>query len=297
MKKTCTSIAVAILLLQSQSEVSAQTLTGTALSVTGVTTDATVRATVNGRLKANSTSGGMWLSNIDDGFMGNNGSNIGFWTNGTNIGWNAFQINKATGNVGIGNIAPSAKLEVTGSTYINSDGAGLVIDAGGLKRVGLMKYASKAGGLWRASNVPFEIGRVTGTDVTAGLGATPAVDMFFGTNGNVGIGTITPDAKLTVAGNIKAREVEVRITAGADFVFAHDYQLPNLGEVEAFVKANKHLPGIQSEKDMQENGLNLNQMNIKLLQKVEELTLYVIELKKMNEAQQLQINQLLAKVK
>ena len=102
-------------------------------------------------------------------------------------------------------------------------------------------------------------------------------------SGNVGIGTSNPDAKLTVAGNIKAREVEVKITAGADFVFEENYNLPKLSEVEAFVKTNKHLPGIQSERDMQENGLNLNEMNIRLLQKVEELTLYVIEQQKQIE--------------
>ncbi|MDD7886030.1 tail fiber protein [Flavivirga sp. 57AJ16] len=95
--------------------------------------------------------------------------------------------------------------------------------------------------------------------------------------GNIGIGTITPDSKLTVAGKIHAQEVKVTINAGADFVFNDDYKLPSLKEVEKYIKENKHLPEIASEKEMQDNGLLLAEMNIKLLQKVEELTLYTIQ--------------------
>jgi hypothetical protein len=100
-------------------------------------------------------------------------------------------------------------------------------------------------------------------------------------NGNVGIGTINPTSKLTVAGNINSREVKVSVDAGADFVFERDYALPSLQEVEKFVTENKHLPEIASAKEMQREGINLSEMNIKLLQKIEELTLYVIEQQKL----------------
>nr|WP_315176509.1 hypothetical protein [uncultured Flavobacterium sp.] len=99
-------------------------------------------------------------------------------------------------------------------------------------------------------------------------------------NGNVGIGTSNPTSKLTVAGNINSREVKVSVDAGADFVFEKDYALPSLQEVEKFVTENKHLPEIASAKDMQKEGINLSEMNIKLLQKIEELTLYLIEQQK-----------------
>lgn len=82
---------------------------------------------------------------------------------------------------------------------------------------------------------------------------------------------------LEVGGTIKAREVNIEIAAGADNVFNYEYELKPLSEVEAFVKENKHLPEIQSEKQMQEDGLNINEFQMKLLQKIEELTLYVIE--------------------
>lgn len=90
---------------------------------------------------------------------------------------------------------------------------------------------------------------------------------------------------LDIGGTIKAREIKVEVNAGADHVFNTNYDLKPLSEVEAFVKENKHLPEIQSEKQMQENGLNMNEFQIKLLQKIEELTLYVIDLKKENQAQ------------
>ncbi|RKR10417.1 hypothetical protein C8C83_2093 [Flavobacterium sp. 90] len=96
-------------------------------------------------------------------------------------------------------------------------------------------------------------------------------------NGNVGIGTSNPTEKLTVAGNISSREVKVTVDAGADFVFENDYKLNSLDFLDKYIKENKHLPEIASAEEMQKDGINLSEMNIKLLQKIEELTLYVIE--------------------
>ncbi|OQX76264.1 MAG: hypothetical protein B6D61_09055 [Bacteroidetes bacterium 4484_249] len=116
-------------------------------------------------------------------------------------------------------------------------------------------------------------------------------------DGNVGIGFTDKDealAKLTVKGNILAKEVKVKLNAGggADFVFDNDYKLPDLKETEDFVLMNKHLPDIPSADEMVEQGIDLGDMQIKLLQKIEELTLYVIELKKENEVMKGEIQKL-----
>lgn len=97
----------------------------------------------------------------------------------------------------------------------------------------------------------------------------------------VGINTSSPDYTLDVNGTIRAKEV--LIEAGwSDFVFEEDYNLISLEEIERYIQKNKHLPDIPSAKEVQANGVSLGDMQPKLLQKIEELTLYMIELKKEN---------------
>ena len=94
--------------------------------------------------------------------------------------------------------------------------------------------------------------------------------------GNIGIGVLNPQNKLDVVGTIRATEVKVE-TGWADFVFDKDYKLPTLQEVENHINEHKHLPDIPSEAEVKENGVSLGEMQAKLLQKIEELTLYVIK--------------------
>ncbi|WP_264536577.1 hypothetical protein [Flavobacterium sp. N1736] len=99
-------------------------------------------------------------------------------------------------------------------------------------------------------------------------------------NGNVGIGTINPLNKLDVNGTIHSKEVKVDMLNWSDFVFKKEYDLPTLEEVEKHIAKKGHLENIPSEKEVLENGINLGEMNAKLLQKIEEITLYMIEMKK-----------------
>lgn len=106
-------------------------------------------------------------------------------------------------------------------------------------------------------------------------------------NGNVGIGTstLTDDFKLSVGGKLRAEEIEVSLSVGwADYVFADDYELKPLEEVEKYIQEHNHLPNIPSAKEVESEGLNLGEMQVKMMEKIEELTLYMIELKKENEA-------------
>jgi Phage T4 tail fibre len=194
-----------------------------------------------------------------------------YYFNGTAYGLPSLSVSN-NGYVGIGTETPNAQLQL-----VNAIGNRKII----LWENGNNDHQFYGFGI-NANILRYQTSATTDDHVFyAGMDAGASRELLrIKGSGNVGIGTAYPDAKLTVAGNIKAREVEVRITAGADFVFAKDYVLPPLSEVEKFVRVHKHLPGIQSEKDMQQNGLSLNAMNIKLLQKVEELTLYIIALEK-----------------
>ncbi|MFC3198175.1 hypothetical protein ACFOET_11190 [Parapedobacter deserti] len=104
-------------------------------------------------------------------------------------------------------------------------------------------------------------------------------------DGSVGIGTTNPQARLAVNGNILAKEVKVKTDISVpDYVFEPGYELQALADVEAYVKTHKHLPEIPSAADIQRDGLDLAEMNLLLLKKVEELTLHLIgKERKLNE--------------
>jgi hypothetical protein len=98
----------------------------------------------------------------------------------------------------------------------------------------------------------------------------------FDTRGHLGILTTPTDYPLSVNGTIRAKEIKVE-TDWADFVFEDDYQLMQLSDLEEFIKENGHLPEIPTEKEVEENGVSLGEMNSKLLQKIEELTIHMIQ--------------------
>ena len=122
---------------------------------------------------------------------------------------------------------------------------------------------------------------------------------------------------LRVAGKIETSEIEVKTMSAnsvqsksiitddlnvkvediADYVFDADYKLKGLGEVENYVRVNKHLPEIPAASEIQKKGMNVAEMNNLLLKKVEELTLYIIELKKENEAIKSEIKNINNKLK
>jgi hypothetical protein len=100
---------------------------------------------------------------------------------------------------------------------------------------------------------------------------------FLFKNGNVGIGTTNPQYKLAVNGNIGAQDIIVTNTGWSDYVFRPGYRLRPLSEVSQYIQANGHLPDIPTEEEVKEKGVSLGDMQAKLLAKVEELTLHMIQ--------------------
>ncbi len=132
-------------------------------------------------------------------------------------------------------------------------------------------------------------------------------------DGNVGIGVENPTAKLHVNGKIlcsgeievadlnsnsinvnslNAKDIQMDMHGAADYVFDENYNLKSLSEVESFVNEHKHLPGMPSAAEMDANGVSVSKMSNLLLEKVEELTLHMIELKKENEALKARVQEL-----
>lgn len=116
--------------------------------------------------------------------------------------------------------------------------------------------------------------------------------------GNVGIGIINPKAKLAVNGTILATEVKIKTNISVpDYVFDPEYELPELIDIESYIKEHRHLPEIPSAKDIERDGLDLAEMNLLLLKKVEELTLHIIDLNRTNELQNKEIAELKSAIK
>lgn len=118
----------------------------------------------------------------------------------------------------------------------------------------------------------------------------------YNTNVLVGINTAVPRETLSVNGNIRAKEIKVEVANWPDYVFEADYTLSDLTALETFITQYKHLPKMPAAAEVAENGIALGQMNQLLLEKTEELTLYLIAQKKQMQAQQKQLEAQAARI-
>ncbi|MBO4690414.1 MAG: hypothetical protein J5621_06030 [Paludibacteraceae bacterium] len=202
--------------------------------------------------------------------------------------------NPSNANVGIGlQTAPQYKLDVKGKVYLHT----VDITGNSWKNSYLQ---------WEAHSLvmgtPSNVYSVTSVDIIPGgstqgelfsqlclyqaysptnkeekIHLNTSGNCWFNSPGYIGIGTKNPTYKLDVRGTVRADAIVVNNVSGADFVFEDSYKLRPLNEVKDFVEKNQHLPEIPSAAEMQENGVNMNELQIQLLQKVEELTLYIIQ--------------------
>ncbi|MBK8825436.1 MAG: hypothetical protein IPO26_01735 [Saprospiraceae bacterium] len=169
------------------------------------------------------------------------------------------------GNVGIGNSSPLAKLSISKTSNIISPEGSLAL------------YGSQY-------NSFFHYSSTEDTYIRGGKDGSKVI-INDGNLGNVGIGTSLPTHKLSVNGTIRSKEVIVEMANWPDYVFASDYKLPHLHEVEKHIIENKHLPNIPKASEIEDGGLYLGDVQKKMMEKIEELTLYIIQQNKILEVQ------------
>jgi|GEM_PF-424048 len=199
------------------------------------------------------------------------------------------------GKLGLGISTPSAQLHTSGTVRFaglsndNTQARVIVSDASGNLSY---RDASTIGGS----------GSISGTNnyLAKYSGATAIGNSIVYDNGtSVGIGTTNitePGFKLYVESGIRTRKVKVDLATWADYVFEPDYHLPGLQEVENFIRKNKHLPDMPSANTVRMEGLDLGNNQALLLQKIEELTLYLIEQEKALKQKQEKIDELTKKL-
>jgi Phage T4 tail fibre len=220
------------------------------------------------------------------------GNSLQFWAYGTPTGFTSGpRMTLAdNGNLGIGTTTPSAKLDIFGG---NATSTNLILSAN-YKDV----YRWRFNTLDRGNAIDLDFTASDNLDtqeqvlkLSRSNSGRPEFQLYnnaiVANDGFVGIGTASPDAKLTVKGQIHSQEVKIDLLGALipDYVFANDYKLKTLNELETYIQANSHLPEIPSAKEMSQNGMLVSEMNLSLLKKIEELTLYAIEQQKKLDAQ------------
>jgi len=221
------------------------------------------------------------------------------WTTGTNI------YNQNLGNVGINTSAPSARFSVNGTSLFGGAASNLdpvytpnefsYLAYSRQMLIGWNRSASDGETDFISNRGPGGMGGFSFYDYSNDYTLTHLLSIKG--NGNVGIGTTTPTEKLSVNGNIRAKEVKVETINWPDYVFQPNYELLKLSDVKAYIDKHHHLPDLPSAAQVEKEGINLGEINAKLLKKIEELTLHLIEKDIELSAQKQSIDNILIKIK
>jgi hypothetical protein len=223
---------------------------------------------------------GTWVGNnlgIDGGWLGTKSNHpLHFFTNNGNAQMSLLP----SGNFGIGTATPSGRLQIDhpGPT------AHLILRYPGLNDYSRFLFANSGtsrywGIAGKSSNVATSIDRLS---FYTSIGVEPMAmtgDGYVTVPGKMGIGTVNSLYKFSVNGTIRSTEVIVE-NGWADYVFDKKYKLKPLEDVEKFIEQNRHLPGIPSAAEIEKNGLKLGDTQKKMMEKIEELTLYIIAINK-----------------
>lgn len=191
------------------------------------------------------------------------------------------------GNLGLGVRSPTTKLEINGGFLFHKNSGGF-LNFGMDQRSDFIQNLDGAyiysgsgpSGKMPAGTLVIQSRSNQNRNILFVTGSSPEERMRITGTGNVGIGTLNPDEKLTVNGSIHAQEVRVDVDGFSvpDFVFKEGFDPMALQKLKEYIEQNHHLPNIPSASELENKGMNLKQMNLLLLQKIEELTLYVLSL-------------------
>lgn len=195
-------------------------------------------------------------------------SALRFSVNGNGIENPSFYV-KSNGDVGIGTINPDVKLSIEGDVNIGGEGNSML-------------KVRHINGKNNNTTDQADLYLNYSNEKSVHIGSTSKPSTLF-VNGRIGIGTqnLPSDYKLAIVGKMISEEVKIASnTNWPDYVFEEKYQLPTLNEVEHYIKENGHLQHIPNAYSVKTEGFLLGEMNAKLLQKIEELTLYTIEQEK-----------------
>jgi len=224
------------------------------------------------------------------------GSGLNFYLPNSGTPTNYLMFIKNNGNIGVGTSNPSCKFDVSGSLKATSMQSTSLSVSGGVTFSSLASNSTKVvtinsnGELLTTEFSTFQdnLGNHT-ADKNINLNGNKIIGSNSGNGGiyvssdgkvRIGTGSMAPSNALEVNGTIRSKEVVIELTNWSDFVFENDYKLMSLKETESYIKKNGHLPDVPSAEEVMTNGVELGEMNAVLLQKIEELTLYVIELEK-----------------
>ncbi|WP_228445926.1 cell wall anchor protein [Chryseobacterium gleum] len=204
---------------------------------------------------------------------------------------------KPNGNIGVGTVNPDTKLHVAQDNINNQNqvlGKFTSFGPTGGSAIVSLAYNSTTANLEVNSTYSgngFRYGTYGDFNIENEITTPDFGAINFITNKKVQL-AIKPNGNAFLKGKFEAKEVKVTLTPTADFVFDETYDLPKLEEVEKHIKEKKHLPEIASAKVMEKEGVNVGEFQIKLLQKIEELTLYSIDQNKQIKHQAAQLKQL-----